>query len=151
MFACKHPVVGTANKRRKCAANGVLSTGISVITVQKDRPIGVWTEVLHLRTFGWCFFTLHPFILRRKPANNRMHFDLTACTSSVNFRYPPHICENFVNDKNLRLLKCYGNEQIRMFHLNYFYARLLLYFLSIFYIVISKQFFIIFFVQGDWK
>ena len=30
-------VVGTANKRRICAANGVLSTGIRVISVQRIR------------------------------------------------------------------------------------------------------------------
>jgi len=31
-----HPVVATANKRRICAGNGVLSTGIRVISVQRE-------------------------------------------------------------------------------------------------------------------
>nr|KAF7421918.1 hypothetical protein H0235_009754 [Vespula pensylvanica] len=37
-FKAGHPVVATANKRRICAGNSVLSTGIRVISVQREFP-----------------------------------------------------------------------------------------------------------------
>ena len=105
----QHPIVSTANKWRKCAANSVLSTGISVMTVQKIYPIEVWTEVLHLQTEGVLLCILSFCKMRR---NNRIHFTLIARTVTVNFRYSHRLWEF--------LETVYCTENIHIQYLNLF-------------------------------